>query len=122
MQEAQAARRARFCFRHGPDLETTLCVYYPAFIQIEGVKGEGFSFGQKNASKGGAVVAIRVSVADIYNMQLASRHKFSDIATSCYQLPFLVESRTRNPQFICEFRSAGAQVLDLVLAHSNRLA
>jgi len=101
MQEAQAAQRALFCFRHGPDLETALCVYYPAFIQIEGVQGEGFSFGQKNASKGGALVAIRVSVADIYNLQLASRHEFSDIATSGYQLPFLVERglqlRARRP-------------------------
>ncbi len=126
-QKSQAMCRLRACFQTCPDLETTRRTFRPAFIQIECVKSERLPFGKENASKGLAVVAIRVSVADVNDMQLAGRHKFPDIATGSHELPFLVEGRTRNSQFIGEIRNPclllhhGGFVVDPQLATAGRL-
>src|SRR5277367_1073881 len=99
-QEAQATRRVPVGFRRRPDLETMLCIEYRIFIQIERVKSERFTLGQKNASKSLALVTIRVGVADIDDMQLTGRHKLRNIFTRRRKLSFQIKGGTRDPQLI----------------------
>src|SRR5580698_8720447 len=103
MQKAQTARRVVSIVRR-PDLETTLHVCGPLFVQIESVESERLAFGQKNAAESFAGVAIGVSVADINHMELTGSHKLACILARSRETPFLVERSTRDPQLVGELR------------------
>lgn len=83
-----------------------VCVDGPFFIQIEGVKRKRPAFGHKDPAECLAGPTVRVGVTDIDYTQLAGREQFANILARFGELPFQIQSGTRNPQLIGEFRNA----------------
>ena len=84
-------------------------------------------FGQENTPKSIAGLSIRVSIADINDMQLARRHELADILARRRKLPFHIKGGTRDSQLVRELRDTSLLldqrgfVVDAQLSTTSRL-
>lgn len=98
IESSQILHRSRLLLP--PDVERESCILQSALIEIVGVEDERLAFGVENTPERPGLLAGRVGIDHVDNMEVAGPHEVADVAVSRQQLVLALHRRSLRLQLV----------------------